>query len=58
MQMLNKEFGGTVQRKDVREDGQYDIEVEQGCPLFTYVLYLKFVLCVKLYINLFILIEH
>lgn len=38
MQMLNKEFGGTVQRKDVREDGQYDIEVEPACPLFMYVL--------------------
>ncbi|CAH2218656.1 jg13612 [Pararge aegeria aegeria] len=34
MQMLNKEFGGTVLRKDAREDGQYEIEVETTCPLF------------------------
>lgn len=34
MQMLNKEFGGTVIRKDVREDGQYTIEVNTKCLLF------------------------
>ncbi|XP_004923976.1 GMP synthase [glutamine-hydrolyzing] [Bombyx mandarina] len=34
MQMLNKEFGGSVLRKDAREDGQYEIEVETSCPLF------------------------
>ncbi|XP_045451738.1 GMP synthase [glutamine-hydrolyzing] [Melitaea cinxia] len=34
MQMLNKEFGGSVLRKEAREDGQYEIEVETTCPLF------------------------
>ncbi|KAM7351414.1 GMP synthase burgundy isoform 1-T1 [Cochliomyia hominivorax] len=36
MQMINKEFGGTVQRKSVREDGQTTIEVETLCPLFNH----------------------
>lgn len=34
MQMLNKEFGGSVLQKDAREDGQYEVEVETSCPLF------------------------
>lgn len=34
MQLLNKELGGTVERKDVREDGQFEIQVETECPLF------------------------
>ncbi|XP_048482336.1 GMP synthase [glutamine-hydrolyzing] isoform X2 [Plutella xylostella] len=34
MQMLNKEFGGSVLRKEAREDGQYDVELETTCPLF------------------------
>ena len=34
MQMINKEFGGSVVRKDTREDGQYDIEIETRCTLF------------------------
>ncbi|XP_019864567.1 GMP synthase [glutamine-hydrolyzing] isoform X2 [Aethina tumida] len=34
MQMMNKEFGGTVIRKDTREDGQYTIEVNTKCLLF------------------------
>lgn len=34
MQMINKEFGGTVHLKDVREDGQHDVQVEPQCPLF------------------------
>ncbi|KAB0793294.1 hypothetical protein PPYR_12914 [Photinus pyralis] len=34
MQILNKEFGGTVLRKDGREDGQFPIEVDPKCLLF------------------------
>ncbi|XP_059057714.1 GMP synthase [glutamine-hydrolyzing] isoform X2 [Achroia grisella] len=34
MQMLNKEFGGSVLRKEAREDGQFEVEVETTCPLF------------------------
>lgn len=32
--MMNKEFGGTVIRKDSREDGQFNIEVNIKCILF------------------------
>lgn len=31
---MNKEFGGTVIRKDSREDGQFNIEVNIKCILF------------------------
>ncbi|KAK7873744.1 hypothetical protein R5R35_013275 [Gryllus longicercus] len=34
MQMMNKEFGGQVIRKDGREDGQFNIEVDSRCLLF------------------------
>ncbi|KAG5674427.1 hypothetical protein PVAND_004399 [Polypedilum vanderplanki] len=34
LQMINKEFGGTVIRSDVREDGQLVIQVDPSCPLF------------------------
>ncbi|XP_073826350.1 GMP synthase burgundy isoform X2 [Musca autumnalis] len=34
MQLINKEFGGTVLKKNVREDGQQTIEIETSCPLF------------------------
>lgn len=34
LQLINKEFGGTVHTKNVREDGQHDVEVEVTCPLF------------------------
>jgi GMP synthase (glutamine-hydrolysing) len=34
MQMMNKEFGGQVIRKDAREDGQFVIDIDQKCVLF------------------------
>lgn len=36
--MLNKEFGGTVMKKDIREDGQFKITVETSSALFRFVL--------------------
>lgn len=34
MQMMNKEFGGTVHRRDGREDGQFDVEIDSKSILF------------------------
>ena len=34
LQMLNKEFDGTVDRDQAREDGQYKIKLDNKCPLF------------------------
>ncbi|RXM98707.1 GMP synthase [glutamine-hydrolyzing] [Acipenser ruthenus] len=34
MQMMNKVFGGTVHRKNVREDGVFSISVDNSCSLF------------------------
>ena len=37
MKMLNKEFGGTVTKKDIREDGQFRVTVETSSALFRFV---------------------
>lgn len=37
MQIIAKEFGGEVQKKDVREDGPSEVEVDSKCPLFEWV---------------------
>jgi len=34
MQMINKEYGGSVIKKDAREDGQYTVELESRSRLF------------------------
>lgn len=34
MQMINKEFGGSVAKKPIREDGQIEAEVDDKCALF------------------------
>lgn len=34
LQIINKEFGGSVHKKDVREDGQMIVQVDTACPLF------------------------
>ncbi|XP_048775368.1 GMP synthase [glutamine-hydrolyzing]-like [Ostrea edulis] len=34
MQLLNKEFGGTVHPKEAREDGQFTITIDTNCSLF------------------------
>lgn len=32
--MMNKEFGGSVETRDHREDGQFDIDVDLSSALF------------------------
>lgn len=34
MQIIAKEFGGEVEKKDVREDGPTEVKVDIKCPLF------------------------
>ncbi|KAJ8022220.1 GMP synthase [glutamine-hydrolyzing] [Holothuria leucospilota] len=34
LQMLNKEFGGTIKKKDIREDGQFNINVDPKVAIF------------------------
>lgn len=36
LQMMNKVFGGTVHRKSVREDGVFNIALDNTCSLFRY----------------------
>lgn len=36
-QMMNKVFGGTVHKKSVREDGVFNITLDNTCSLFRYV---------------------
>lgn len=35
-QMMNKVFGGTVNKKSVREDGVFSISLDNTCSLFRY----------------------
>ncbi|XP_071839853.1 GMP synthase [glutamine-hydrolyzing]-like isoform X2 [Apostichopus japonicus] len=34
LQMMNKEFGGTIQKKDIREDGQFTVTIDPKIALF------------------------
>lgn len=34
--MMNKVFGGTVHKKSVREDGVFNITLDNTCSLFRY----------------------
>ena len=34
MQLMNHEFGGTVERKNEREDGQSVVDIDNSCTLF------------------------
>lgn len=34
MQMMNKESGGKVEKKDTREDGQFNITIKENVPIF------------------------
>ena len=34
MQLINHAYGGTVEKTSVREDGQYEVELDPLCPLF------------------------
>lgn len=38
-QMMNKVFGGTVHKKSVREDGVFNISVDNTCSLFRYYIF-------------------
>lgn len=52
MQMLNKEFGGSVLRKDAREDGQFTISVDNTNPLFRYCFFILLIIMVLMYLFL------
>lgn len=34
LQLINQEFGGTVEKKAVREDGEHTVNLDVTCPLF------------------------
>ncbi|XP_013404318.1 GMP synthase [glutamine-hydrolyzing] [Lingula anatina] len=34
LHMMNKEFGGVVEKKETREDGQFNVKVDLECSLF------------------------
>lgn len=34
MQIIAKEFGGEVGKKDIREDGPTEVKIDSTCPLF------------------------
>ncbi len=34
MQMINKEFGGSVYKKEAREDGECTVDIDTKCTLF------------------------
>lgn len=34
MQIIAKEFGGEIQKKEIREDGPTQVQVDLTCPLF------------------------
>lgn len=34
LQLINKEYGGTVAKGEFREDGQVQVQVDQTCPIF------------------------
>ncbi len=34
MQLLNFVFKGSVEKKNLREDGQFEVEVDNSCPIF------------------------
>lgn len=35
MQLMNHHFGGKVEKKPKREDGQFDVKVDTTCPIFS-----------------------
>jgi len=37
--MMNKVFGGTVHKKNVREDGAFNIGLDNTCSLFRYCIF-------------------
>lgn len=40
--MMNKVFGGTVHKKSVREDGVFNIALDNTCSLYRYSLFKAF----------------